>query len=236
MGSHRTWGCDDDSGCSGTPKGFGVSCFQGGSREEEEMEEMDSPLSKPCSPGTGIFVNLHGGGVGHSTQTKMPRGCNNHNPVKPSSAGAHLMPKQVCSAKIWPSTTWPSSRGPLKPGASVDELIPLREPLAAWFPAAHGSLQVGSRREGLRGTRQMEPGGRELCQHRCEQQAAEGSEEIPAHRVCERNSFQRETSKRLYQVQLSHCAFHLHTLARQSGVTTESPFTVKAERSIIKVN
>lgn len=42
--------------------------------------------------------------------------------------------------------------------------------------------------------------------------------------------------KRLYQVPSSHCAFHLHTLARQSGVTTESPFTVIAERSIIKVN
>lgn len=31
-------------------------------------------------------------------------------------------------------------------------------------------------------------------------------------------------------------SFHLHTLARQSGVTAESPFTVRAERSIIKVN
>lgn len=89
---------------------------------------------------------------------------------------------------------------------------------------------------GLGGTRGREPGGREPCQHRCEEPAAEGSEEIPSPRVCERNSFQRETSKRLYQVQLSHCAFHLHTLARQSGVTAESPFTVRAERSIIKVN
>lgn len=81
-----------------------------------------------------------------------------------------------------------------------------------------------------------EPAGRELCQHRCEEPAAEGSGEIPSGRVCECNSFQRETSKRLYQVQLFHCAFHLHTLARQSGVTTEYPFTVRAERSIIKVN
>lgn len=88
----------------------------------------------------------------------------------------------------------------------------------------------------VRGSGMGPAGRRELCQHRCQELVAEGSAEIPSGRVCECNSFQRETSKRLYQVQLSHCAFHLHTLARQSGVTAEYPFTVRAERSIIKVN
>lgn len=114
--------------------------------------------------------------------------------------------------------------------------IPLRDFAAARSPTVRGALRLGRDHNGLGGTREMETQGREPCQHRCEEQAAEGSEEIPSRRVCECNSFQRETSKRLYQVQLSHCAFHLHTLARQSGVTAESPFTVIAERSIIKVN
>lgn len=169
----------------------------------------------------------------------MPRGRSNHNPIKPNYARARLTPKRVCPAKTCLSTTRRSAHGPVKLCAGVDELFPSGNCLlrgSQWFPVVRGSLQVGSDRAGLGDTREMELGGRELCQHRCEEQAAEGSEEIPSRRVCECNSFQRETSKRLYQLQLSHCAFHLHTLARQSGVTTESPLTVRAERSIIKVN
>lgn len=93
------------------------------------------------------------------------------------------MPKQVGPAKTCPSTTWQSTHGPHKLCTGIDELVPLRELLAAWLPAVHGSLQVGSDREGLSGTREMESGGREPCQHHCEEQAAEGSEEIPSHRA-----------------------------------------------------
>lgn len=152
--------------------------------------------------------------------------------------------------KMCLSTTWQSRRGLGKLCASMDKLIPLGsqvphgtrgvlKSLAAQACPGFSAPVVPSSTGGgmVRGSvaAGMEPAGRELCQHRGAA-AAEGSAEIPSGRVCECNSFQRETSKRLYQVQLSHCAFHLHTLARQSGVTTEYPFTVRAERSIIKVN
>lgn len=85
---------------------------------------------------------------------------------------------KVCSNAEY---TWQRTQsGSIKLCTGISELMHLQELPGAGLPAVCGPLKVKSDGEGLGGPLGMELGGKEQCQHRCQEQAAEGSEEIPS--------------------------------------------------------
>lgn len=127
--------------------------------------------------------------------TQQPQSCQTKLCMSPLHTKASLpskdMPEHKLAAHTWSCQALCQHRGAYSP-------------LGSACCRAAGGVRVsaggGSDSKVLGGTQEMELGGREWCQHHCEEQAAEGSGEIPSGPVCECNSFQRETSKRLYQV------------------------------------